>query len=60
MIDSKPICTPMEHDVHLTATLDNDDPDRAFPHATVLGSLMYAAVGTRPTVMILALVSSVG
>ena len=50
MLDSKPVRTPMDHDVHLTATPDNEEPDRAFPYATAIGSLMYAAVGTRPDI----------
>ncbi|EKM57313.1 uncharacterized protein PHACADRAFT_194872 [Phanerochaete carnosa HHB-10118-sp] len=50
MLDSKPVRMPMDPDVHLTPTPENDAPDTTFPYAAAIGSLMYAAVSTRPDI----------
>lgn len=50
MLDSKPVRTPLDYDAHLTATPTDVEPDHSFPYAMAIGSLMYAAVGTRPDI----------
>jgi transposase InsO family protein len=55
MADSKPVKTPMEQSVRLTADMSpGDDRERAtmaaVPYRSAVGSLMYAMVATRPDI----------
>nr|AAZ28935.1 polyprotein [Phanerochaete chrysosporium RP-78] len=48
MADSNPVSVPMDPNTRLQKTPDAPPPD--FPYREAVGSLMYAAVGTRPDI----------
>ena len=48
MEDSHPVSTPMENSNHLTPASDDDLFEDPSLYRAAVGSLMYAAVGTRP------------
>ena len=50
MQDSHPVHTPLDPNVKLTLTPSDQDPLTDIPYATAIGSLMYAAVATRPDI----------
>lgn len=50
MLDSKPVRTPMDHDVHLLATPTDIKPDLSFPYTTAISSFMFIAVGSQPDI----------
>ena len=49
MQDSNPVATPLDHSAKLIP-LPDGEPSADVPYATAIGSLMYAAVGTRPDI----------
>jgi hypothetical protein len=50
MLDCNPAHMPMDPTARLTITPDDVTPNTTFPYAAAIGSLMYAAVGTRPDI----------
>lgn len=50
MEDSKPVGTPLTLDVKLTKDLDTAINDKTLPYRELVGSLMYAALSTRPDI----------
>ena len=50
MEDSHPVSTPMENSNHLTPASDNDLFEDPLLYRAAVGSLMYAAIGTRPDI----------
>lgn len=48
MISSSPVSTPV--DSHVKLSTDNSPSVSNFPYAAVIGSLMYAAIATRPDI----------
>lgn len=49
--DSKPVHIPMDPNVHLIPTPTDNKLNTSYSYAAVLGSLMYAAVGTQPDIV---------
>lgn len=47
MTGLKPVNTPVDHSIHMTLTTDENRMDRS-KYQTAVGSIMYAAMGTRP------------
>jgi hypothetical protein len=50
MESCNPVSTPLDSNVSLSPATSNDDLITNFPFQAIIGSLMYAAVGTRPDI----------
>ena len=50
MLDSRIVHTPLDPSVVLTPSTEEEPSSLDFPYAAVIGSLMYAAVATRPDI----------
>ncbi|KAJ3532326.1 hypothetical protein NM688_g7442 [Phlebia brevispora] len=51
MLQSHPVSTPLDPNVKLTKAEPDDETDRLVrPYQSAIGSLMYAALGTRPDI----------
>jgi hypothetical protein len=48
MEDTKSISIPVEYNVKLARASEGEKPEEDFPYAQLVGSLLWAAVGTRP------------